>query len=759
MMNLFHSVFLDAEPSEKQPLAAEAAAIDVAVIWVEKAQSGSTRWVDTCSLSQLSAYRLKQQLDPVHTAVKWALLLSGVLNMPSYCVRDTSLCPGSPYANSIGLRSSSLVFVEPRVMSSVCLALWSYLLFHIILKRHAFGEAYVVTWTRILGCLLVVVAIVDNAFAVVNGIGLPVFSTFSLSGLFRPVAFLLFTKPLREAAGRLLRAIPGFADALLSLLLCILFFAWTGLVVFRGTPEGKEQFNGWQGAIANLWVLFTTANNPGVWLPAYAAQKLAFLFFFMFLVISLFLLSNVLLAAVYDSYKDELKTMIKSFYTNRRTCFRHAFNLLADDDGSISQERWVEFFPRLCSALDMDHIGQHKSRALAVFNALDVDGEKGLDEQEFSAILQVMQNTDMYVPQTLPSRRTDDSGITRFFRHLTANGIHIGEKKVMSWASFVDCFLFVNVCAVLAQTHYLMDGSTTTLAHSKTHFVLFGLTLFYAAITTLKMHLRGLTAFWRSEPVQNRFDFFNAFPSLILECVSMVDISLSQRAGHPPSGWLLKTVVLLHIMRTFRLIKHVRPLRYIANFVVQLAPTYYRMGMLLLLLYYVYTLLGVHFFGGLIYPTNPALQGMPFAASEFWDINFNDFPSGMVTLFCIMLIAQWNNITIAFMRASGNNWAAAFFTSFWILTNLIVLNILMALILECSSTLRGEIDVEDDEAPTAALTYEDTLRKVLLGERDDEDSPSRGPRSASALGDSPRRHGSSGYGAVDDVWESSTEKA
>jgi hypothetical protein len=43
----------------------------------------------------------------------------------------------------------------------------------------------------------------------------------------------------------------------------------------------------------------------------------SFFFFFFYLVISLYLLNNILLAAVYDAYKVQLRVQLQTFYRKK----------------------------------------------------------------------------------------------------------------------------------------------------------------------------------------------------------------------------------------------------------------------------------------------------------------------------------------------------------------------------------------------------------------------------------------------------------
>ena len=65
--------------------------------------------------------------------------------------------------------------------------------------------------------------------------------------------------------------------------------------------------------------------------------------------------------------------------------------------------------------------------------------------------------------------------------------------------------------------------------------------------------------------------------------------------------------------------------------------------------------------------------------------NFNDFYSGMVTLFCVMIENNWNNTTDMFTDVFGN-WARVYFCSYWVCMVLIMWNIVASMIMELYST-------------------------------------------------------------------------
>jgi two pore calcium channel protein len=534
---------------------------------------------------------------------------------------------------------------------------------------------------------------------------------------------------------------------LAGLAICLLMFAWTGIVVFAGTPEAEEKFKDGPSAISNLWILFEGgAGNPDVWLPAFKQHYLSFFFFLAYCLLTVYILNSMLLSNIYDFYKEQLTASLTAFFDRRAFASEQAFLLLKDEGDIVKMDRWQEFYSCVCdsgfgyrfaweSPTDRSY---NEARAKQFFLALDKDQSGSIDMYEFKCLVDAILDEESYIPTT-PAPKVLSSRWVKPLYKLFTEGIPFGEDRVLvTWDHFVDGVIVIDVLLVLFQTMKLMNGSGAPVEEtlglgSFWFWVLFAFSLFYFAAVSLKLAVFGFERFWNMKPVQHRFDFLNVYPLFAGEvlCVFL---------GSSAPGLLLRLVVILHIIRIFRIIQYLPALNYLARFLVKLAPTYYRMGMLLVLLFYMYTTIGVQFFGGLIYKGNPALKGSDFANSDYWAFNFNDFPTGMVTLFCLMMLNNWWVFSAAFVKVAHTKWAILYSISFFIIVNLIVLNILIALILDCASSLK---DSSSAGAESGDLSYESVLKKVLLSDEADLSSsssrnllPSYGATSA---GNSPTR--------------------
>jgi two pore calcium channel protein len=729
----------------------QASPVHVAAIWFLKAKSGSVQWVSSCPAWQVQDYCLRKQLKFVRALAKYFILLAAVVETPSYCLRDASLCRVS----------AGMLQLPPLPVTMFTFTLWWYLLFDLWLRFRSLGEAHTFTGWHAVGSTLVVVAFLDNLVALFNTTGLMFWTTFRISRLIRPVIFMAFTKSLREAAGRVVRSVPYFIDMLAGLAICLLLFAWTGVVIFSGTPEGQERFKDGSSAITNLWVLFEGgAGNPDVWLPAFKQHFFFFFFFLAFCLLTVYILNSMLLSSIYGFYKEKLKEDVKAFFDARTFALERAFDLLKDERGHITLDRWEELYACVCDPgfgyrmpwAKPPDAEYNRKKAKQFFEALDRDASGGIDLNEFTCLIDALLDEESYVPTT-PAPLVISSDWAKPYHRLFTEGIPIslGSGQVrLEWDYFVDGVIVIDVLLVLCQTFLFVRGGSDYHIQSRLgigtlwFWVLFLFAVFYTVATSLKLRVFGFERFWNMKPVQHRFDFFSVYPLFIATLLRIVCAIFTRRTS--PSHFLLKAIVLLHIIRILRVIVYVPALNYLARFLVKLAPTYYRMGMLLLLIFYLYTTLGLHFFGGLLYAGNPALAGSDYASSNYFAFHFNDFNTGMVTLFNLMMLNSWNVFSAAFVSVTGSKWAVVFSISFFVIVNLIVLNILIALIIDCASSIKGSAE---DAREGGDLSYYAVLKRVLLQDEAAMVVQQGAPGSAASTSSLPGSGQRSLYGATE----------
>jgi len=650
--------------------------IELAVIWAHKAKSGSEKWVDSCSKSQIHHYYVRKTLEPVTCVINALYLSMAFFEEPTWCVHEH--CDTFFRANSTDPRWShwEIPTVRHQWTSMVEICFLFYFTFYYWLRRKSLGAAHYLSFWHCIGGVSLIFCWCDCVVAItLNQVGF-VPGSFRISRLIRPFVFLSASYEMRTTLNQVLRSIPRVSIVLLSLVLCLLMFVWFGIVLFCNTAEHSKFFS-WSAGVASLWVTFTTANFPDVMIPGYRENRLNFIFFSLYLVFSFFIMSNVLLAAVYDSFKTELGAGVVAYYTHRRAAIAHAFDLLANDSGRVPMRTWLVFLKTYCS--NQRKVSSHREaandkinarRSLHVFQALGLDDTSGLSREDFSLVMELLCDVSFRTLQ-FPSRNS--------LRHIPGG---------LKWDNFVDCAIFVNLLVVFIQTTTFVSAGgggpfdeRTMLPQNVWYWVPFSFTCLFALDVSFDIFRQGPLTYWNSKPFQNRYDALNVYGLLL----ASVWLLLS------PSTPLMKVILVLQMCRLERLLVHIKSVQQLGILLTRLTPTYRQLGLLLVIVFYTFATLGVQLFGGKIYPGNPALSHTDFDASDYYDFNFNDFASACVTLFCLMVVNNWSILADGFMKVTGD-WAGLFFVGFFIVTNLVSLNILMALIIDCSATLKNDVD-------------------------------------------------------------------
>jgi len=671
----------------------EVSDVKKAVLWIQRATEGShDGWNGTAW--QFKLLCLERTLMPLWEVNKYAILFVMLFEVPVDCAGSTSNCSHLDKA----LYSWPVCFLSLRATAAISIGLYSITLLHLLLRMASGTER-----KQSMPCLL------TGIFATLGLVG-AVSCFFSVtvyeaSFIFRPVVFLFTTKKARDAYWGVLRSTRGYIDVLLTLFLCVFTFNCIGMVLFVGTPEGHFQFSNWREGLFNLWILFTTSNSPEVFMHAYNSNKLYFFFFFAYLVCALYLLGSVLLARVFDSYKNMLKDDLKTFHENQDKCVNEAFKLLAadstGDQNTISADEFCKFFVEYCDPSiggiqvadlsDTEYNWHRANQILRVFCGIDLDTCIGIDLHDFKGIMSVFTDRRTYIPKRQPPKIERHNFMLAGMEQFYLDGTDIFGMHV-AWDQIMDCVIAVGTCFTLWQAVWFCSGTDRTLAFFKdpVYWIIFTFSVFYASSLTIKINSLGFERFWHKEIVQHRFDFFNVYSLLGAELIYMFVYSNHNAVG------LERAIILLSMARSLRLFRYVPPVKHLGYIIVRLMPTYENITLLLVVVFFIYSSIGRWCFGGVIYSTNPALVGSQFAQQQYWSLNFNDCASSLVTLFVLMVVNNWYIIADAYMRAAGTWWASLFFVTFFVKVNLIVLNILMALILECTSVLAHEV-LETDE--------------------------------------------------------------
>ena len=113
----------------------------------------------------------------------------------------------------------------------------------------------------------------------------------------------------------------------------------------------------------------------------------------------------------------------------------------------------------------------------------------------------------------------------------------------------------------------------------------------------------------------------------------------------------------------------------------------------LYIVFYVAAIWGIYGLGGDIkQPRFHSEDGIP--NNLYYLINFNDLGSAIVTLYTFMIINNWPAITDMMCGASGQSWPRVYFMIFYVFVQWIILNIVIAMMLDIFTSVSVEMDKE-----------------------------------------------------------------
>lgn len=171
---------------------------------------------------------------------------------------------------------------------------------------------------------------------------------------------------------------------------------------------------------------------------------------------------------------------------------------------------------------------------------------------------------------------------------------------------------------------------------------------------------------------------------------------------------LTQIIILFRLSRIFPFLTELQQWDFFARAVNVMKGPFFNLVLCLFSVYYLWTLIGIEIYGGKIdtkifediAELNPDTEIGP---TYMW-LNFNDFASGLITLFSMMLFNNWQFIWGQFNFAIENDLITnGFFLSFMAISQYVILNILMAFIIDVYTSIEDQVRKEKDEKEALVL--------------------------------------------------------
>lgn len=151
-----------------------------------------------------------------------------------------------------------------------------------------------------------------------------------------------------------------------------------------------------------------------------------------------------------------------------------------------------------------------------------------------------------------------------------------------------------------------------------------------------------------------------------------------------PVGYIrdLGNICLIRLVRQMKYFRVVKDIDFMFVTFTAVSRPLLNKALFMYLVFYEYAYLGMVFYSGKVqYSTS--------AGSLYYLMNFNDYPASIVVLFQQMIVNNWFVVVDMLSSAVdfGDKLTKYFFISFWIINVLILVNIIIAVVLEIQDSL------------------------------------------------------------------------
>ncbi|KAI3718455.1 hypothetical protein L6452_19327 [Arctium lappa] len=561
----------------------------------------------------------------------------------------------------------------------------------IILAVHTFFpisyEGIHLYWRSHVNKLKIIALIILVADLVVDILYLSPVAVYSLplriAPYLRVLFFILNIRDLRDSLVILGGMVSTYLNVLALWLLFLLFSSWLAYVIFEDTQQGTTIFFSYPATLYQMFVLFTTSNNPDVWIPAYKSSRWSSLFFVLYVLLGVYFVTNLVLAVVYDSFKSQLVKQIAEKDRMRTRILGRAFDLIDDNAvGTLDKEQCIQLFEELNKYRTLPKIS--KDDFELIFDALDDSRDFKINAEEFNDLCNAI---------ALKFQKEDtEPWLKKFpFYNSSLSETLKGFVQSPKFENGIAVLLLLNLVAVVIETTLDIQNNSGQKFWQKLEFV-FG--WIYVLEMALKVYTYGFENYWKDS--QNRFDFIVTWVIVIGETTTFVS---PKELTFISNGEWIRYLLIARMLRLIRILMHVQRYRaFIATFLTLIPSLMPYLGTIFCVMC-IYCTMGIQIFGGIVNAGNPDLPSTDLADSDYLLFNFNDYPNGMVTLFNLLVLGNWQVWMQDYAILTGTAWSYAYFISFYLITILLLLNLIVAFVLEAFfAELEIECPDEDEDA-------------------------------------------------------------
>ncbi|XP_052424615.1 two pore segment channel 3 [Carassius gibelio] len=528
-------------------------------------------------------------------------------------------------------------------------------------------------------CIIVIVTLSFIDLTIYGALKAAGYIAIKWSRVLRPLLLVNVTegRQLRKAFRSIRNALPQISYVFLLFMFSVLVFSLMALKLFgkRGllTIDGSPYFTDYLDIVFNLYVLVTTANSPDVMMPAYNYSVFFSIFFILYIAINTYSFMTFFLVIVYKNYKKYLKEEVRQLVKARRFKMCQAFSLLQETRGEggepvVTRAKWNRLVKLVKPNISIAY------REL-LWSVLDDQNKGHIEKFAFVQLadllsIQVITVKSQPHPIQICFPYMYNSSVSRFIRYMVCTRM----------------FVYVYDLIILVNAVFIgLDEENPVVSNAEWGFLaLYMLEIILKLYTTEPRVFFALHNFW------NWFDTIIIVSALFC---TIINSALIHSGGYR-SRQILDIVFILRVCRLIRLVYSIKRFQAIINTLIKIGPTILTFGQLIVVVYYIFGIIGMELFKGKVqffepnstspdreYCGNPLLKGTNFAKHNYCKNNFNNVVSSFIVLVELTVVNQWHVLTSGFTAVTHVS-ARIFFVLFHIVVVIIIINIFVAFILE-----------------------------------------------------------------------------
>ncbi|XP_076869865.1 two pore segment channel 3 isoform X1 [Brachyhypopomus gauderio] len=527
-------------------------------------------------------------------------------------------------------------------------------------------------------CIIVVITLCLIDMIIYGGLKASGYYAVRWSRLLRPLLLVNVTegRQLRRAFRSIRNALPQILVLFLLFMFSVLIFSLMALKLVGKrnlkTVDGAPYFTNYLDIVFDLYVLVTTANSPDVMMPAYNYSSFFAIFFILYIVINTYTFMSVFLAVVYNNYKKYLKEEVLQLVRAKRQKMCHAFTLLkeggAGEEPMVSQARWNQ----LVRLVQPDLTNAHRE---LLWSVSDHHKQGCIGKVAFVQLadllnIQVITLKSRAHPLHTWIPAVYESAVSRLICRIVRHRV----------------FVYVYDAIILVNAVFIgLDEEDPVVSSAEWFF----LTLYVLEIL-LKLYTFEPRGFFARHQFWNWFDTIIILSALL---ATVINAALKSSGGYT-SRQILDIVFILRVLRLIRVVDSIQRFRAIINTLIKIGPLMLTFGQLILVVYYIFAMVGMELFKGKVqffepgssdpareYCGNVLLEGTAFARNNYCKNNFNNVVASFVLLLDLTVVNQWHVLAGGFVSVTNVS-ARIFFVLFHIIVVIIIMNIFVAFILE-----------------------------------------------------------------------------